>query len=58
MGSDAVVIGAPGFELEARVVDREEQPFVQTLIAQPAVEAFDVPVMTATSACSPSANLA
>ena len=51
MGAFCVVVGAPGSQRDAGIVQRWEQGFVQQLIPQATVEAFDESILGRLSGC-------
>ena len=45
MGTFAIVLDAPFFDLAARIVERDEDVLVEAFLAQPRIEALDVRVL-------------
>ena len=45
MGAFPIVLDAPRFDLVPRIVERNENVFIQAFVAQPCIEALDVRVL-------------
>ena len=45
MGAFPIVLDSPRFDLAPRIVERDENVFIQEFLAQPCIEALDVRVL-------------